>query len=174
MLDGTEAFAEAEFIDSFFERETDLQDGLPRASQTDLLAIIRVRSGLAILAVEGKVEEPFGRLIGDQQQLSAGQKKRLAGLQAMLGVQGRDVSALRYQLFHRAAAAVLEAQLYACPKALLLVYSFSPTITGCCDFAAFASSVGLGSGPPMTVLGPNDVRGIALYAGWLTDRLPNT
>jgi hypothetical protein len=86
----------------------------------------------------------------------------------------RDVSDLRYQLFHRAAAAVFEAQHYACLNALLLVHSFSSRSTGYDDFCAFASSIGVGAGPPMTILGPKTVDGISLYAGWLSDRLPAT
>ena len=173
VLDGTETFSGAELVDGFFERETDLQDGLPRASQTDLLAIIRTRSGLAILAVEAKVEEPFGPLIGDQRQLSEGQKRRLAGLRALLGVPDQDVSRLRYQLFHRSAAAIFEAQRYACRNAFLLVQSFSANLTGYDDFSAFASVIGMGVGPPTTVLGAKMINGISLYASWLTDRLPS-
>lgn len=172
LLDGTETFAGAELVDGFFERETNLQDGLPRASQTDLLAIIRIKSGLAVLAVEGKVEEPFERVIGNQRHLSPGQRKRLAGLQAFFGIPDADVSALRYQLFHRAAAAVLEAKRYACRNAFLLVQSFSPNLTGHGDFSAFALAIGLGVGPAMTVLGPKAVDGVSLYAGWLADQLP--
>jgi hypothetical protein len=172
MLDGTEVFAGAELVDGFFERETDLKDGLPRASQTDLLAIIRIQSGLAVLAVEGKVEEPFGQLIGDQRQLSAGQKKRLSGLQALFDVPDRALADLRYQLFHRAAATIFEAQRYACRNALLLVHSFSTNLTGHSDFSAFASAIGLGATAPMTVIGPKAVNGVSLYAGWLTDPVP--
>jgi len=172
MLGATETFAAAELLDGFFERETDLKDGLRTASQTDLLAIVRIRTGIAVVAVEGKVEESFGPLIGDQQHLSAGQRTRLAGLRALFGVADHDVSDLRYQLFHRAAAAVFEAQRYACPTALLLVHSFSDRSTGYDDFCTFASSIGVGSGPPMTILGPKTVDGISLYAGWLSDRVP--
>jgi hypothetical protein len=174
MLDGTEAFRGAELVDGFFERETDLRDGLRRASQTDLLAIIRVRGELAVIAVEAKVEESFGELIGNQQTLSDGQRTRLAGLRTLFGVRERDVSALRYQLFHRAAAAVFEAQRYACLNTLLLVQSFSANLTGFDDFSRFASTIGLGVGPPMTVLGPKMLDGVSLYAGWLVDQLPKS
>ena len=149
-----------------------MSPGLPRASQTDLLAIIRVRNEIAVIAVEGKVEESFGPLIGDQKHLSAGQKDRLSHLRKLFDVSERDVSTLRYQLFHRAAAAVFEAQRYACTKAFLLVHSFSPKLTGYNDFSAFASAIGLGEGPLGAVLGATTVNSISLYAAWLTDRLP--
>ncbi len=84
LLDGTETFAGAERMDGFCDRETNLRDGLARASGTDPLAIIRIKGALAVRAVGGKVEEPFGPLIGDQGQFGAGQKNRLqAGLQAL-------------------------------------------------------------------------------------------
>lgn len=34
--------------------------------ETDLLAIVRLQSGNAVLAVEGKVDEPFGPLVDDR------------------------------------------------------------------------------------------------------------
>jgi len=172
MLDETATFGGAELIDGFFERKTDLRDGLRGPSQTDLLAIIRIRRGIAVLAVEEKVEESFGNIIGNQESYSEGKKIRPAGLQALLGVQDKDVSRLRYQLFPRAAAAVFEYQRYNCNNAFLLVYSFSAQQTGYDDFCAFARAVGLGDGPPMTTLGPKTIDGVSLYAGWLSDALP--
>ena len=75
--------------------------------------------------------------------------------------------ALRYQLFHRVAAAVREAKRYACHHAFLLVQSFSTHLTGHSDFSAFTSAIGLGSGPPRTVVGLKEFDGVSLSAGWL-------
>ena len=66
VLDTSESFAGAELVDGFFERPTDLRDGRRGPSQTDLLAVLRVRGSLAVVAVEGKVEEPFADLSGLQ------------------------------------------------------------------------------------------------------------
>lgn len=41
-------------------------DTLPGPSQTDLLVLARLRDGLAVIAVEGKVnDETFGMLVRD-------------------------------------------------------------------------------------------------------------
>ena len=57
-------YVDAEFVDSFFEREVEL-DSPGRNSQTDLMAIAGLHDGLAIIAVEGKVEESFAELVAD-------------------------------------------------------------------------------------------------------------
>lgn len=51
------------------EWEVDLPGG-DRPSQTDILAITRNESGLVILAVEAKVEEPFGSTLEDKEKWS--------------------------------------------------------------------------------------------------------
>ena len=51
------------------EWEVDLPGG-DRPSQTDILAITRNESGLVILAVEAKVEEPFGPTLEDKEKWS--------------------------------------------------------------------------------------------------------
>jgi hypothetical protein len=58
-LDHDPAFKGATLVDAFFERPVDLGDG-QRPSQTDLMAILRLDGRLGVLAVEAKVDEPFG------------------------------------------------------------------------------------------------------------------
>jgi len=112
-----------------------------------------------VTGVEGKVEEPFGSLIGDQSALSAGQRQRLQGLAHLLGCATGSLLELRYQLFHRSAAALFEADRYGADMALMLVYSFSPTMTRLCDFAAFARA-GFGDDAMTagTIFGPKKYR----------------
>jgi hypothetical protein len=92
----------AALLEGIFERETDLP-GRGKKSQTDLLAILALKDGNAILAVEGKVDEPFGPLVD---QWLAGAKdqnrsNRLAGLCATLGMDFKTAAGLPYQLLHR-------------------------------------------------------------------------
>src|SRR5689334_18418289 len=54
VLDQAPEWRHAELLDAIFERETNLP-GQGGGSQTDLLAVIRLIDGNAILAVEGKV-----------------------------------------------------------------------------------------------------------------------
>jgi len=64
VLDTAPEYVGVELIDGFFERELEL--GSPgRNSQTDLMVIAGLRSELAIIAVEGKVDESFADLVGD-------------------------------------------------------------------------------------------------------------
>jgi hypothetical protein len=64
VLKAAPEYAHAEFIDGFFEREAEL--GSPgRNSQTDLMVIAAVGDELAVIAVEGKLEESFAELVAD-------------------------------------------------------------------------------------------------------------
>ena len=114
-------------LDAFFERETDLQTP-GRFTQTDLLVMTRMDGGNGVIAVEGKVDEPFGAIVSDW--LGAGppyaptRLKRLEGLCASLGLAVPECRELYYQLLHRTAAALYEAERYGFPKAMMLVHSF--------------------------------------------------
>ena len=60
VLDASEVYADVELIEAFVEREVDLRSP-GRPSQTDILALVRGRDGYAVIAVEGKADEPSGR-----------------------------------------------------------------------------------------------------------------
>lgn len=147
------------------EYRTELPGG-DRPSQTDLMVIGRAQGGAFVMAVEGKVAESFGPTLGDwRKDASEGKKQRWSFLCATLGIQEDQPSALRYQLFHRATAAVLAARLHHSPLAALMVHSFSSDDAGYSDFAAFLKLFGgeakAGSMAPLATLG--DTR---LIAGW--------
>jgi hypothetical protein len=80
--------------------------------------------------------------------------------------------ALRYQLLHRAASAILEAQRYRAKTAVLLVHSFSDDKKGVADFSAFLQAVGFAPPAPGNLAGPVDRDGVSLYAGWVQDEAP--
>ena len=64
VLDQAPEWWDAKLLEAIFERETVL-GGQGRPSQTDLLGIVALKGGNAILGVEGKVDEPFGELVGE-------------------------------------------------------------------------------------------------------------
>ncbi len=162
-------FASAELIDAFVERQVDLgSEGRP--SQTDLLAVAGIGNDLAILAVEAKAGEGFGDPTGQWLDGSAGKRARLDGLCPMLGLTREAALPLRYQLLHRSASALIEARRYRASRAALLVHSFSGDEPGFADFAAFVAAVGFDGARPDTLLGPVDLEGTKLYAGWVQDR----
>jgi uncharacterized protein DUF6946 len=161
-------FESAEFVDGFMERQVDLgTEGRP--SQTDLLAIISVKDGLAILAVEGKAGESFGKYVQKWRDGSNGKDERLEGLCKILGLSPETANPLRYQLLHRAASAVLEARRYKTNKAVLLVHSFSDDKKGFADFSDFLQALGIEPPAPGVLAGPVLRDGVLFYAGWVQD-----
>jgi hypothetical protein len=167
----------AVLLDAFVERETDLRDGARGPSCTDVLAILKGPDGLVVMAVEGKVREDFGPTVESwANDAGDGSKKgvRLASLRTRLGLSGSqaDHLHLRYQLLHRTAAALLEADDYDAAASVMMVHSFDASGSHFDDFAAFAAALGAGVASRDQVIGP--VMGLArpLYLGWTTDNLP--
>lgn len=170
-LSGLPAFQSAELVDAFLERKVDLKtEGRP--SQTDLLAVISLNDGLAILAVEGKAGESFGKYVHEWRDGSDGKGARLDGLCKILGLSPEAAMPLRYQLLHRAASAILEAQRYRAKTAALLVHSFSDDKKGFADFSAFLQALGFEAPAPGVLAGPVLRDGVLLYAGWVQDEAP--
>ena len=97
-------------------------------SQNDLFVLAKGDKQLISITVEGKVAEPFGPLVSDWfRNPSEGKKKRLAFLCKTLGINPDHVEPIRYQLLHRTASAVIEAERFNAKHALMLIHSFSPT-----------------------------------------------
>jgi hypothetical protein len=163
------AFESAELIDAFLERKVDLEsEGRP--SQTDLLAVVGIGQNLAIVAVEGKAGEPFGKRVAEWLDGSDKKEKRLEGLCKILGLSRAAALPLRYQLLHRLASAILEARRYRTSVAVLLVHSFKNDQKGFADFVAFLEALKFEKPTPNTGLVRRD--GTSLYAGWVKDEAP--
>ena len=135
----------AETLAAFPEWKTPLPGGR-RDSQTDILALMATPCGLWVAGVEAKVAEPFGptvaKWLGDA---SPGKLERLDFIKGKLGLTG-DVSGLRYQLLHRTAAAMIEADRISAAGAAMLVQSFSPESLWKEDFTAFVDAMGMREG----------------------------
>ena len=113
------------------------------ASQNDLCVIGRIGPDLAVVMVEGKVDESFGPLVGEWlKDASPGKLRRLAFLMETLGMDGEADGALRYQLFHRTASPVLEAVRHQARYAAMIVHSFSAEGAWLDDYRAFARALG--------------------------------
>jgi hypothetical protein len=97
LLETDPVFSSAVLLKAVFEQQTAL-DNLGRPSQTDVLAYLQIPSGQALLAVEAKVDETFGPLVGKWDDGTPGKDKRLHGLLLRLGLDRTAVSTLRYQL----------------------------------------------------------------------------
>ena len=171
VLHQAEEFLGMELIEGFFEKETDLRSR-GRPSQTDLLALIGDGDGFAVLGIEGKVDEPFGPLVSEWLvDASANKRARLSVLQETMGLADHDVSNLRYQLLHRTAAAVYEAQRYKIRRAVMLVHSFSDGHSWFDDFRAFADAIGTPVSGTNELSAKVGVEGISLRLGWVADEV---
>jgi hypothetical protein len=94
--------------------------------------------------VEGKVNESFGLTLGAwRKDASPGKDKRLRFLMRTLALDTHPVNAIRYQLLHRAASAVITGEQYRAIAAIVLVHSFSEERTGWPDYQAFARLFGV-------------------------------
>jgi hypothetical protein len=144
----TPALAELRLLAALPEWETTLPGG-DQPSCTDVMAIARNEHGLAVLAVEAKVNEPFGPTVGEKRaHASQGQEKRLAYLEAALHVSRPFADHVRYQLLHRTVSAVLTAQQFHAETAVLLIHSFSSTAKWRDDFEEFCLAMGAESISP--------------------------
>lgn len=145
--------------------------GSGRESQCDLFALVTIGGRLAAVAIEAKVDEPFGPTV--QEWLADGgenRRNRLSTICGWLGRPGLPPAHLRYQLFHRTAAAVAEARRFQCPLAAMLVQSFSPDRRWHGDFQAFANWLA-----PQADTGTAHLRlpeGIELLLGWASCPFP--
>jgi len=147
------------------EVKVDLPGGRA-ASQTDLFALGRSSEGLVVIAVEGKVDEPFGPLVGEWLAAGgAGKPVRLKYLCERLGVAEKAIAGCRYQLLHRTVSALLLAEQYHAPTALMLVHSFSPKKLWFDDYASFAALLGVQAKPDAVhLVGARSARQLLL--GW--------
>ncbi len=123
------------------EWEVPLEGG-ETTSHTDVLALARNDSGLCVVAVEAKVNEDFGPLLKDKRaEPSTGQHDRLAYLHSLLGVSKLD-DAIRYQLLHRTASAILTATEFHAHAAVMVVQSFGNKRSLRDDFDSFCRAMG--------------------------------
>ncbi|AVK96946.1 hypothetical protein FCT18_04655 [Lysinibacillus sphaericus] len=140
------------------------------SSQTDLYILAKAHNELIPMMIEGKVAEPFGKTVdswlGDNP--SEGKRKRLAYLLQLFALEEASVKKIRYQLLHRAASALIEANRVNAHNALILVHSFSKTAAWFEDFVAFVELFHI-SPKQNTIVGPIQFNHVNLYFSWITD-----
>nr|WP_233152161.1 hypothetical protein [Marinibacterium profundimaris] len=107
-------------------------------SQCDVFALTRADGTDQAVAIEAKVNEPFGPTLGEWlgPSPSANKRERIGTICSWFG-RSDPPPELRYQLFHRTAAAIVEARRFHRPMAAMIVQSFSPTKAWAEDFNAF-------------------------------------
>jgi len=103
-----------------------LAGGSPE-SQNDVFCLLSSESGLVSMMVESKVAEDFDVTIGAWKKRTspAGVKARLDQIQTKIGLTGDIPEHIRYQLLHRTASAVIEAERFHARHAAMVVHSFA-------------------------------------------------
>lgn len=162
---GSSSLINLEMVLAIPEYKVSLPGG-SRPSQTDVFALCRNEAGVVPLAIEGKVNEPFGPTVEEQLgKDTPGVRKRMQYLLSHLNLPEKIPGSIRYQLLHRTASALILADTFHAKTAAMVVHSFSDKNSYFDDFLSFVSLFGteveLGQS---ALLGSFD--GIELFVGW--------
>ena len=143
-----DALRDLELLCGFPEHKVSLPGG-NSPSQNDLFILAKnTCNQLVSMTVEGKKSESFDQYVSGWlgNNPSDGKQKRLRCLAKHLGVESNDLGKIRYQLLHRTASAIIEAERFGAPIAVMLVHSFSSSCEGFEDYHAFAKLLGAEGG----------------------------
>jgi hypothetical protein len=158
-------FPAAELLLALPEHKVPLPGG-SRSSQNDIWVLARSEGKLISIAVEGKVSEPFGPTVQEWQvESSPGKAERLSYLLKLLGLFSVSES-MRYQLLHRTASAIIEAQRFNATYAVMLVHSFSQSSEWFQDYAAFVALMG-GTATENGIVSVGSRSGVQLHLAWV-------
>ena len=163
---GIPALTNLEFLLGFPEHEVPLPPTMGRPSQNDVFVLAKGSDGLATIAVEGKVSEAFDKPVDKRfTNPSPGEKERLDFLLNLLELDREAVGPIGYQLLHRTASAILEAQRFGARHAVMLVHSFSQELKHFGDYKNFVGLYGR-KAEPNTLYSVKEFCGISLSLGW--------
>lgn len=137
-------------------------------SQNDLFVLARnSRNSLVAITVEGKVSESFGKKLSEwNKEGSPGKETRLAFIKEKLGLADEVPSGIRYQLLHRTASAILEAERFTATSAMMIVHSFSQSDLWFEDYQAFILLFGIENALIGKLYFLREIAGIKLFSGW--------
>jgi len=159
-------FQNVELLLAFPEWKVPLPGG-SRPSQNDIFILARGNNQLLSIMVEGKASEPFDKTIAEWKSVKdKGKKIRLKYLGDKLQLDESQIDHIRYQLLHRTASAIIEAERFNAQNALMLVHSFSQSDEWFNDYSNFLALFDLNGKPDSLVFAKN-INGIALYFSWV-------
>ena len=100
--------------------------GGTRPSQNDVFALLTCKGGLVSMMVEGKAREDFDATVGEWKKRTSdnGVHTRMQYIMDYIGLRTPVPEEIRYQILHRTASAVIEAERFHAPYAALVVQSF--------------------------------------------------
>ena len=160
------AIHDLRFLVGFPEYDVPLPGG-KRPSQNDVFVLARHQSGLVTIAVEGKVSEAFDRPIGQRfANPTPSETKRLTYLCDLLQLQRNRLEHIGYQLLHRTASSLIEADRFGASHAIMLVHSFSESLEHFDDYANFAAQYNIAA-TPNSIAHAAQINGIEFYLAWV-------
>lgn len=165
---GIKLFQNVELLLAFPEYKVPLPGG-SRPSQSDIFVLARGDNQLVSIMVEGKASEAFGETVDEwiKKDATEGKETRLDFLCHVLKLEKNKTGAIRYQLLHRTASAVIEAKKFNTKNALMLVHSFSQYDEWFDDYRQFLGLYGLSRVVPDSLVFAKNIDGINLYFGWV-------
>ena len=149
-------------------------EGGGHPSQNDLWALLRVRSDLVSMAVEAKAGEPLDDIVRDwlpRDGERSRKPERLAALRRRLGIDDADVADIRYQLLHRTASVLKEAERFGARWAVIVVQSFNRAADEASwkDFVRFGHLMEVEVSEGILVRSPRRTA-TPLLIGWVTSQ----
>lgn len=166
-LNSHPVFESARLLMAVPEHRVKLDDDR-RPSQNDLWAVVLLKQGYASAAIEAKAGEEFDKTISEwMAKESEGKTERLKFLTKTLGLSETPPGHIRYQLVHRTASAVIEANRWKAPVALMLVQCFKESPTSWSDYCAFAELFDIKVERRGVISGPKRIEDVDLFLGWI-------
>jgi len=162
------SFRQVELLLAIPEHQVSMPPHSGHPSQNDLFALGRAGDGqLIAITVEGKVSEPFGPTLGEwNAEASHGRTERLTFIQEQLGLTGELPAHIRYQLLHRTASALSEAERFSARNAAMIVHSFNQDDLWFDEYARFVALFGAQVASPGKLVFLKETHGVNLYSGW--------
>jgi hypothetical protein len=140
------------------------------ASQSDVWAVVKTSLGMVSLTVEAKANEAFGDhsveeflIAGKTKQSRANREQRLEYLRRFLPPSDH-YGAVRYQIFHRCAASVIEAARLRLSRAAFIVQSFKAPAESFQDYLVFCQALKVPA--ERGSMAATSVDDISLSIGW--------
>ena len=171
-LDRTDELRDCELLVAMPEHRVQL-DTAKAPSQCDVWALLRSQRGYVSLGVEAKAGEPFDETVHKWLSDDGPHEGRLKRLKWLCAELGTDASLavcgpLRYQLFHRTVAVLLEAKRWGAFVAVMVVQAFPGACSSLEDFRRFGKYLGADVEMDQLVSVPSHVEP-RLYIGWISN-----
>lgn len=164
----TSVFREIQIAKAIVEHKVSMPPAGSRGpSQNDLFVYASDNAEKICIAIEGKCSEDFSQTVDQWHTGKPVLEKRLSGILEIIGLPRDIPTSIRYQLLHRMASPVIEAQKnYPAEHAVMVIHSFSQSDEHFDDFDAFLNLYGIHDARVGELYYLTTVNGVKLYAGW--------